>query len=217
MIHYKNVIFVDIFVLLNICQVMKFWVRINGLQEGPMEIDQMKDYNITPTTYVWCAGMKDWAYARDVEDLKDVISQTECNETPQKEESSEEQQVEVCEEQPNEVCEPEKEEKENDTPMHEPKIEEPQPTPAPQQHIEEPPCPSNNLVWAILATVFCCQITGIIAIIFAAQVNSKYYSDGYKQAKRYSDMAGVWCIISIILAILSYSIFMPFMLFAPLL
>ena len=172
---------------------MKFWVRINGLQEGPMEIDQMKDYNITPTTYVWCAGMKDWAYARDVEVLKDVFQ-----------------------EQPDEVCEPEKEEKENDTPMHEPKIEEPQPTPAPQQHIEQQPCPSNNLVWAILATVFCCQITGIIAIIFAAQVNSKYYSDGYKQAKRYSDMAGVWCIISIILAILSYSIFMPFMLLAPL-
>ena len=38
---------------------MKFWIRINGLQEGPMEIDQMKQYNITPTTFVWCAGMKD--------------------------------------------------------------------------------------------------------------------------------------------------------------
>ena len=53
---------------------MKFWIRINGLQEGPMDKEQLKAQNITPTTYVWCAGMKDWAYARDVADLQDIIS-----------------------------------------------------------------------------------------------------------------------------------------------
>ena len=61
---------------------MKFWIRINGLQEGPMEIDQMKQYNITPTTFVWCAGMKDWAYARDVEDLKEVLAQCASENAP---------------------------------------------------------------------------------------------------------------------------------------
>jgi hypothetical protein len=31
----------------------------------------------------------------------------------------------------------------------------------------------NHLVWAILATVFCCLPSGIAAIVYAAQVNGK--------------------------------------------
>ena len=38
---------------------MKFWIRINGLQEGPMEIDQMKQYNITPTAFRDTVGKHD--------------------------------------------------------------------------------------------------------------------------------------------------------------
>lgn len=221
---------------------MKFWIRINGLQEGPMEIDQMKDYNITPTTYVWCAGMKDWAYARDVEDLKDVISTRDNGNTentgntpnpdPQTaQEGSEQEGLEQKEPQDNAEESPSAE-KENAEPANaelaseEPATEEkpasepsqqaapastivtPQPTSAPQPK-DERPCPTNNLIWAILATIFCCQITGLIAIIFAAQVSSKYESDGYDEAKKYSDRAGWWCIISIVAAILSYSIFIP--------
>lgn len=34
--------------------------------------------------------------------------------------------------------------------------------------------PNNNLVWAILSTLFCCLPTGIYAIIKAAEVNSKW-------------------------------------------
>jgi len=36
--------------------------------------------------------------------------------------------------------------------------------------------PPNYLVFAILATIFCCQILGIVSIVFAAQVNSKWNS-----------------------------------------
>ena len=62
-----------------------------------------------------------------------------------------------------------------------------------------------------------CQITGIIAIVFAAQVSSKYDENGYAAAKKYSDWAGIMCIVSVILAILGWSIFLPFFIFAPLL
>jgi predicted secreted protein len=34
--------------------------------------------------------------------------------------------------------------------------------------------PPNNLVWAILSTLFCCLPLGIAAIVFAAQVNGKW-------------------------------------------
>ena len=34
--------------------------------------------------------------------------------------------------------------------------------------------PPNNLVWAILSTLFCCLPLGIVSIVYAAQVNGKY-------------------------------------------
>jgi len=34
--------------------------------------------------------------------------------------------------------------------------------------------PPNYLAWAILTTVLCCLPLGIVSIVFAAQVNSKW-------------------------------------------
>ena len=31
----------------------------------------------------------------------------------------------------------------------------------------------NNLVWAILTTLFCCLPAGIVSIVYAAQVNGR--------------------------------------------
>ena len=45
-----------------------------------------------------------------------------------------------------------------------------------------PPKPENYLVWAILATVLCCLPLGIVSIIFAAQVDSKYRAGDYHGA-----------------------------------
>ena len=49
------------------------------------------------------------------------------------------------------------------------------PTPLPVQGVVLPPGATvpNYLVFAILATVFCCLPAGIPAIVFAAQVNGK--------------------------------------------
>lgn len=201
---------------------MKFWIRINGLQEGPMEISEMKARNITPTTYVWCAGMKDWAYARDVEDLKDVIASEPVMpvdedkaiepevtpvevdsdgeaETPEVLDASGEQDGECADEpeEEGEACE-------EDEPIAEPEKEaEPAVMPEPVAPVaKEEPCPPTNLVWAILSTILCCMPLGIVAIVFAAQVNTKYYTCGYEEAKKYSDRAA-WCVIfSIVLSIL---------------
>ena len=58
------------------------------------------------------------------------------------------------------------------------------------------PPPPNHLVWAILSTIFCCWVTGIVAIIFAAQVDSKYNSGDYYGAVDASNKARLWSIIS---------------------
>ena len=207
---------------------MKFWIRINGLQEGPMEIDQMKDYNVTPTTYV-----KDWAYARDVEDLKDIIAWDNSDEepptfetAPQIEEETDNSEVEVSEDSDDDtivekdttaIDDDDDEAYDSYQPGNSPKPGNDRPKATNAYQNNDRPCPSNNLIWAILCTIFCCQITGIIAIVFAAQVSSKYDENGYAAAKKYSDWAGIMCIVSVILAILGWSIFLPFFIFAPLL
>ena len=57
----------------------------------------------------------------------------------------------------------------------------------------------NHLVLAILVTIFCCVLTGIIAIVYAAQVNGRLDAGDYERAKRASDSARTWAIGSVAL------------------
>ncbi len=52
--------------------------------------------------------------------------------------------------------------------------------------------PSNYLIGAILATLFCCQILGIVSIIYAAQVNSKWQAGDVDGARQSSKNARLW-------------------------
>ena len=54
----------------------------------------------------------------------------------------------------------------------------------------------NYLVFAILATVFCCLPAGIAAIVYAAQVNGKVQAGDFAGAKAASDNAKMWCWVS---------------------
>jgi len=54
----------------------------------------------------------------------------------------------------------------------------------------------NYLVQAILTTIFCCLPFGIVAIVFAAQVNSKLAAGDYAGAVQTSNQAKMWCWIS---------------------
>ena len=216
---------------------MKFWIRINGVQEGPMEIDQMKQYEVTPTTYVWCAGMKDWAYARDVEVLAEVLDyrQSVANAEQKTEEDiedapindddamvAEEDNTDDVELADDDACDDVVEDGEPLNDMDdadavvedEPKnvvVNAPRVNKQSAKKDDVPGCPPSNLVWSILATVLCCQITGIIAIVFAAQVSSKYNDGDYKTAKKYSEWSAWLVIASIVLFILWSSFAFPLM------
>lgn len=45
----------------------------------------------------------------------------------------------------------------------------------------------NHLVWAILATLFCCLPGGIVSIVYAAQVNGKIAAGDLAGARDSSD------------------------------
>jgi hypothetical protein len=66
----------------------------------------------------------------------------------------------------------------------------PAPPGAPVQYI------SNYLAQAILTTIFCCVPFGIVAIIYAAQVNGKVLAGDYAGAINYSRNARLWCWLS---------------------
>lgn len=76
------------------------------------------------------------------------------------------------------------------------------PPPSPPSGPLAPPVPTY-LVWAILITVaslfFCCivgTIPGIVAIVFAAQVNRRWDAGDEYGARRASSNAKLWCWIT---------------------
>jgi len=67
------------------------------------------------------------------------------------------------------------------------------------QHVDAPQPPlriPNYLVQAILVTVLCCLPFGIVAIVYAAQVNTKLQAGDIRGAKDASKNARMWCWIA---------------------
>ena len=57
---------------------------------------------------------------------------------------------------------------------------------------------SNRLVEAILVTLFCCMPFGIVAIVYAAQVDGKLASRDFTGARYASEKAKNWCIAAFV-------------------
>lgn len=66
---------------------------------------------------------------------------------------------------------------------------------APQHRGPTPDIP-NNLVWAILATVFCCVPFGIVAIVYASKVDNLVRLGDFAGAQKASDQAKTWSWVS---------------------
>lgn len=79
------------------------------------------------------------------------------------------------------------------------------------RHEENQPMPSTYLIWAILTTIFCCFIPGIVAIVFSSQVSSRYYAGDIEGAKKSSRNAEIWIIVSIVLGVLTATLYLPFL------
>lgn len=73
---------------------------------------------------------------------------------------------------------------------------------APLAAVSLAPRPKNYLAWSIVTTVLCCLIGGIVAIVYSAQVDSKYNAGDYAGAQQSSDSARKWNIGSMIVGLL---------------
>ncbi|MFT3904607.1 MAG: CD225/dispanin family protein [Niabella sp.] len=67
--------------------------------------------------------------------------------------------------------------------------------------------PENYMVWAILSTIFCCMPLGIVSIVKASQVNSRFTSGDYIGAESSSKEARKWAIITAIVGVVIYVLY----------
>ena len=74
----------------------------------------------------------------------------------------------------------------------------------------KPTKPDNNMLWAILTTLFCCLPFGIYSIIQASKVNGLYNSGLYDEAQHMADdakkWAGVGAVIGLIVNVIYFGI-----------
>jgi hypothetical protein len=64
------------------------------------------------------------------------------------------------------------------------------------------------LVQAILVTLFCCRPFGIVAIVFAAQVNAKLAGGDYAGAVESSNRARTWCWVAFLCGLVPTLLYM---------
>ena len=74
----------------------------------------------------------------------------------------------------------------------------------------------NYLVQSILLTIFCCLPLGIVAIVFAAQVNSKLALGDFYGAQEASNKAKMWCWWAFGLGLAGVVFYLAFMMLAVL-
>ncbi|NEV93197.1 CD225/dispanin family protein [Psychroflexus sp. YR1-1] len=65
----------------------------------------------------------------------------------------------------------------------------------------QPPMPANHLALAIITTILCCLPAGIVSIIYASQVNTKYNAGDYEGALRASKNAKTWWIVALVVGL----------------
>lgn len=70
--------------------------------------------------------------------------------------------------------------------------------------------PKSWLVESILVTIFCCQILGIISIIYSASVESKFYRGDIAGAESASRTAKTLVMVSVGVGLLAIVGFMAF-------
>lgn len=77
-----------------------------------------------------------------------------------------------------------------------------------------PPCPDNNLVWAILCTILCCLPLGVVAIVYACKVNDRYAMGDFNGAIDASQKAKKWSLYGLIASVAFAILYFIFIFFA---
>ena len=165
----------------------KYWVNIDGVQSGPISREDLANMDFNPeVTYVWHQELDDWHRIDQLSELADIVAGKSVQQSVTPPPIPSEPEMPIVPPVPSEPEMP---------------VVPPVPSvPAPSE-AEAP----TNLVWAVIVTVMCCQITGIIAIVYGAMTSTANSAGNYEKARHYSDIAQIWVMVSIALGL----VYMP--------
>lgn len=178
---------------------MQYWINQNGVQTGPHTREDLEKMNVSADAYVWRSGLDDWVKISSLTELDGVVGSPSQEETVAAEAPSEPEQVQTPVQEPEDVEAPQ-------IPQPHPVVAPPIPeVPQQPQYVQPqyaqqplPKRPPTNMAWAIICTIMCCTIPGIVAIVYATKVSRRYAMGDYEGAERASETGAWWCIGSII-------------------
>lgn len=180
---------------------MKIWIYLDGRQQGPYSLEELRSLPVTEDTKVWFDGLPKWLPAGSLEELRSLFAAEENNPEVQQTEVA---TVEVETESTEHVHQAESAQEEAEDSL------------APGRRyrrsaLPSEPCPKSYLGWSIAVCVFLFSPISLGALISSICVPSKYMRGNVKGARRASSIA-VWLImISIALG------FIPVMIMSSLL
>ena len=199
---------------------MQYWIIKDGESKGPFTLEELQAMGISQTTKIWCKGMDNWTKAGET-DIADALFAHVVDEREERSAESAE-----APEQPRMTPPPYNPALYSQPPYtpQQPPMPGYRPQPSPQQiyndgyrrgledgkkldaDTDTSKCPPSNMVWAVLATVFCCMPAGIVSIVYASRVSGLYHKGDFVGAKRASDRAAYWALGSAIFHMVTYPI-----------
>ncbi len=171
----------------------QYFYALGTERKGPVTLAELRAAPITRTTLVWYEGLADWKPATEFPELSDLFMVQGDREGAQIFEAS--------------------------APAYAPPPAPSGPPPPPQMGagqgppMQRPgprrlahdelggPPPKTWLIESILVTVLCCLPLGIVGIVNASKVESRYYAGDIEQANHYSREAGKWTKIGLYVGI----------------
>lgn len=172
-------------------------------QKGPISPEQFGAYGVTPNTMVWCNGMATWKRASDVPELQPYLNTATTAgpdlppPAPVNDANNNTAYSQPAAPSNNMGYNPNGNQGYNQGYASQNNQGYNQGGYAPQGNqggYQQGVCPDNNMVWAILSTIFCCVPLGIVSIVYASKVKGLYYQGDTAGAIDAAQKARNWAI-----------------------
>ena len=167
---------------------MKYWIITNGVTEGPLTFEQLLERNLPPQTPVWRSGLADWTYMSQLPEL-----------------NGQRVEMEVVTVANPEEPQPQQAHGTTPPPLDAPasrNTSTPHPWQGDRRDTDGSPAPTY-LGLSIAATLLCCTVLGIVAIVYAVRVRDENARGFYEEAHRDSRKLELWLMASITFGLVS--------------
>ncbi len=170
---------------------MKIWIYLNGLQQGPYSLEQVKLLPVDADTPVWYDGLPQWTPAGQTPLLGPLFATAApepdgpacAPETPAEQAARAARTATQAAYAAQAAAQAAQAAQMATTPI--------------------PPRPSTYIVWSIILTILCCSPFALAGIITGAISSSRYNSGDYAGAKSMSTVTEWLLIISVVWAVIA--------------